>query len=263
MKPPVFNAAWPDDVKALYQHDIEEIWDKSLVPHIWNQYHNQIDTYTAVVGCGSLDILDVGCAQATLAITLAEQGHRVTAVDIRPHFLEYAQSRHTSGDVRFVKANVLEDEIPGTYDLIFANQIIEHLVYPKTLVARLKALLRPGGRLVVTTPNCDYLVSHLPSYRELGNPADWEHMQFTADGDGHFYAYLSSELEQVFEQAGMRQVHVRFFETPWISGHMKVRYLHGWCPVSWLKLLDKVTLRSELLARRFSHQLMIQGVREA
>ena len=77
-----------------------------------------------------LEILDVGCAQGTLALLLAERGHRVTAVDLRADFLQYAQSRHTHGDVRFLQANALEEDIPGQYDLVFANQLIEHLVYP-------------------------------------------------------------------------------------------------------------------------------------
>lgn len=261
MKPPEFNPLWPDDVKALYKHDIEEIWDRSIAPHLWNQYHNQIDTYSQIAGPKQLDILDVGCAQATLALLLAEKGHRVTAVDIRPQFLDYARSRYTSGVIQFVTANVLEDVLPGTYDLIFANQIIEHLVYPVHLLVRLSAALRPGGRIVITTPNGDYIMNSLPSFQELGDPASWEHMQHTADGDGHFYAYLKNELEQIFEKAGMSNIHFKFFETPWISGHIKFRYLHGFCPAAWLKVLDKLTLKNKFLARKLGHQLMIIGTR--
>ena len=184
MKPPVFNPDWSAEVKALHLHDLQEIWDRRLAPHVWNQYHNQLETYMAYAGQVPLDVLDVGCAQGTLALLLAERGHRVTAVDLRPEFLTYAKTRHTQGEIRFLVANVLEDEIPGTFDLIFANQIIEHLVYPEQMLRRLAAKLKPGGRLVVTTPNGRYVRNSLPSYRELGNPKDWEHLQFTADGDG-------------------------------------------------------------------------------
>ena len=65
---------------------------------------------------------------------------------------------------------MLEDEISGTYDLIFANQIVEHLVYPDRLLSQLKRVLRPGGRIVVTTPNYDYVKNDLPSYSQLGDP---------------------------------------------------------------------------------------------
>lgn len=144
MKPPVFDATWPDDVKALFRHDMQEMWDPNVAPQIWNQYHNQIDLYLAFAGQKPLRILDVGCAQGTLALLLAEQGHSVIAVDIRPQFLDYARSRHTAGDVRFMAANVLEEDLPDGQDLVFANQVIEHLVYPGRLISRLERLLAPG-----------------------------------------------------------------------------------------------------------------------
>jgi 2-polyprenyl-3-methyl-5-hydroxy-6-metoxy-1,4-benzoquinol methylase len=261
MNPPIYDPAWPDDVQALYRHDRQEIWDRRIAPHIWNLYHDQLDRYLAIAGNRPLRILDVGCAQATLALKLAERGHRVTAVDIRPQFLEYAKSRHSHGEISFVAANVLEDDLPGDYDLVFANQLIEHLVYPVDLLRRLRAMLRPGGRLLVTTPNGHYLKNNLPSYRELGNPRDWEHKQFSADGDGHFFAYRDEELKQAFVDAGLVDVECGYFETPFINGHMKIRYLHLWLPVAPLRVADRVLLSVPLVGRRLAHQLFAVGRR--
>ncbi|MBK8742600.1 MAG: class I SAM-dependent methyltransferase [Betaproteobacteria bacterium] len=207
--------------------------------------------------------MDVGCAQGTLALVLGERGHRVTAVDLREEFLEYARSRYTHGDVRFRSGNILEDGVDGSYDLIFANQIIEHLVYPGRLLQRLMRSLRPGGRLVVTTPNCDYVRNSLPSFRELGDPQDWEHLQFTADGDGHFYAYLREELVEIFETSGFADIETRFFESPMISGHMKVRYLHGFVPGKLLRAADRLLVGVPFFGRRLAHQLLVTGVAPA
>lgn len=260
MKPPRFDSRWPEDVQALYRHDMQEIWDPSIAPQIWNQYHNQLDLYRRLCNDrGRLDILDVGCAQGTLALLLAEDGHNVCAMDIRKQFLDYAASRHEKGDVRFVCANAMEGEIDGQYDLIFANQIIEHLVYPLELVQRLAARLKPGGRLVMTTPNGGYLKNSLPSFKELGDPAQHEHRQFTADGDGHFFAYRVDELAEIFSGAGLRNIRVSHFETPWISGHMKLRYLHSWVLVALLRALDAATLFVPGLGKRFAHQLLVVG----
>lgn len=259
MKPPIHSEAWPAEVQALYRHDMQEIWDRSLAPHIWNQYHNQLDQYLGIAGQEPLDILDVGCAQGTLALLLGEGGHRVMAVDLRPEFLDYARSRHSRGEVRFLQANALEDEIPGRYDLVFANQLIEHLVYPQEFLTRLRTNLRPGGRMVVTTPNGAYLKNTLPSFRELGDPRQWEHLQFTADGDGHFYAYLADELMEICRAVGLQNVNARYFESPLISGHMKVRHLHGFLPVGLLKALDRLVLRTPWLGPRSAHQLLVTG----
>ena len=50
MKPPSFDAAWPADVLALYRHDMQEMWDRTIAPQVWNQYHNQLDLYLELCG---------------------------------------------------------------------------------------------------------------------------------------------------------------------------------------------------------------------
>ena len=262
MKRPTHDPSWSPEIEALYHHDMQEIWDPTINRHIWNQYHNQLDIYLALAPAPKLgpllDILDVGCAQGTLAMILAERGHRVLAVDLRQPFLDYAKSRYTYGNIEFMVANALEMELDRRFDLIFANQIIEHLVYPERLVGRLKSLLKPRGRLVVTTPSWHYLRNNLPSFSEIGDPSDHEDKQFTADGDGHFYAYSDYELEKVFESQGFDTIEIRHFETPFISGHLKVRHLHGILPVGILRAIDRLTLATSL-GRRLAHQTMVTG----
>jgi len=260
MKPPTPDPSWSPEVMALYRHDMREMWDRSIAPHVWNQYRDQLARYLAIAGDAPLKVLDVGCAQGTLALLLAERGHDVTALDLRAEFLEYAKSRHTHGNVRFIPMNALEEDLPTGFDLVFANQLIEHVVHPDRLVNRLKQALRPGGRLVVTTPNGSYVRNTLPSHRELGDPAKWEHLQFSADGDGHFFAYRAGELADVFRDCGLRQIRTQFFETPWISGHMRVRHLHGWVPSPVLRTLDRATLALPWVGPRLAHQLLMTGL---
>lgn len=264
MKPPVYDPAWGEEIKALYRHDVQEIWDPTISRQVWNQYNNQLDLYLHIAGETSpgkaKTILDVGCAQGTLALLLAERGHRVYAVDLRPHFLEYAKSRYVHGDIQFIEGNALELDLNERFDLIFANQIIEHLVYPQVLVHRLIYLLDSGGQLVTTTPNWHYLVNtKLPSYKELGDPTQHEHRQFTADGDGHFFAYRADELVEIFRNEGLVDVQFHYFETPLISGHLKIRYLHKLVPVGLLRWLDRLLLAMPKLGRVLAHQLLITG----
>jgi 2-polyprenyl-3-methyl-5-hydroxy-6-metoxy-1,4-benzoquinol methylase len=260
MKHPVFDSSWSEEVKALYAHDMREMWDRSIAPHVWNQYHNQIDLYTSYAEGHKLRILDVGCAQATLALLLAERGHEVVAVDLREDFLKYAKTRYEHGQISFIRADVLNDEIEGHFDLVFANQIVEHLVYPGRLLSALKRRLNDGGRLVMTTPNADYFRSRLPTFSQLGDAADFEHLQNSADGDGHFYAYTAEELVREFVAAGFSDVTHRFFETPVISGHVKLRYLHGWLPSPILSGSERFLEKFPSICRRFGHQLLVTAV---
>lgn len=261
MKQPAFDSAWSDEVKRVYEHDLREIWNPMIARHIFNMYHSQLQRLQKFAPNQPCKILDVGCAQATLAMQLAEAGHKVTAMDLRQDFLDYAQLRWTHGDIKFVCGNVLnidDNQMSEKYDLIFANQIIEHLVYPLEMVTALKKRLNLQGRLIVTTPNGQYLKNKLPTFTALGDPNQWQEKQFTADGDGHFFAYLASELETIFHDAGFQSITCENYETPWISGHMKFRYLHPILPFRLLNAFDKLSLASPLRSR-ISHQLLISG----
>ena len=263
MKPPQYDFSWNEEVKALYNHDIQEIWDPTICRNVWNQYHNQLDTYLSLVNTLSqgkrLSILDVGCAQATLAILLVERGHRVHAVDIRPQFLEYAKTRYTHGDIHFVCGNIFDLSFDEDFDIVIANQIVEHLVYPQRLFEHLRDYIAAKGHLIVTTPNHEYLVSTLPSFGELGDLSVHESKQFTADADGHFFAYRASELLEIMKAAGFENTQATFFESPFVSGHMRVRYLHRFTPVKLLRLLDTLLLRTLGIGRKLAHQLMVVG----
>lgn len=256
MKPPVRDPAWSDEVVEIWRNDMREIWDPRIERHSYHCYHNQLDLYLDLADrYAAQSVLDVGCAQGTLALMLAERGRKVTAIDLRPSFLEYARSRWERGDVRFLAANIFDRPDLGTFDLVFANQIIEHVVYPAELLRILARYLAPGGVLVITTPNHDYVRSGLPSFRELGDPAAHEHRQFTAGGEGHFFAYTVEELREAASAAGLGVAETRFFESPWISGHMRVRHLHGLMPLAALRALDRATLL--VAGRRLAHQLMM------
>jgi 2-polyprenyl-3-methyl-5-hydroxy-6-metoxy-1,4-benzoquinol methylase len=261
VKRPVFDPSWPIDVQRVYEHDMREIWDSKIAFQVWTQYHAQLARYLSVASTPSIRILDVGCAQATLALLLAEAGHRVVAMDIRASFLEYAKSRYEKGDIRFVVGNATEADFREEFDIVFCNQLIEHLVHPEELVERLGRALAPGGRLIVTTPNGCYVRNSLPSFSSLGDRARYEARQFTADGDGHFFAYRADELPPLFRRPLFGSVEVAFFETPWVSGHMKLRYLQPRLGDSLLQRLDAWTLRIPWAGRHLAGQLIAIGTR--
>jgi 2-polyprenyl-3-methyl-5-hydroxy-6-metoxy-1,4-benzoquinol methylase len=258
LKPPVPNPAWSEEVRRLYEHDLREIWDPKIAPHIWAQYHYLLDFYFTLVPANPpLDILDVGCAQATLGLLLAEKGHRVTALDIRPEFLEYAASRHIHGEIQFVAGNLFEkDLLDKSYDLVFANQIIEHVLDPVSKVRRLARHIRPGGRLIMTTPNWAYFRSSLPSYHEFVETGD-SFQENTADADGHFFAYRLEELLEQVKLGGLEVTKSGWLETPFVNGHAKVRHLMPLIPKRIGKAIDNVLLGWPGMNRRMAHQLYV------
>src|SRR4029077_2344713 len=84
----------------LRAHDVEELWDHSLSPHVAAAYRARTELLSELVeklaGPGGR-VLDVGCAQGTLGLMLAERGARVSLLDIRPENIAYARSRFERG----------------------------------------------------------------------------------------------------------------------------------------------------------------------
>ena len=99
-----------------------------------------------------LRILDFGCGIGIPAFTLAEKGHKVTAVDVRGtgtlEFLKWRCQQHG------VPIEIIESEggapeglLKGEYDIIIAMDSIEHISEWKRTVAVLSEHLKPQGYL--------------------------------------------------------------------------------------------------------------------
>jgi 2-polyprenyl-3-methyl-5-hydroxy-6-metoxy-1,4-benzoquinol methylase len=55
-----------------------------------------------------------------------------------------------------------DDESRGTIDVVMGSEVIEHVTSPKAFVRTLRAMLKPGGVLVLTTPNGDDIDPQTP-----------------------------------------------------------------------------------------------------
>ena len=52
----------------------------------------------------------------------------------------------------FPDFDVCEQRVPDTFDLIIADQVFEHLLWPYRAARNVRSMLRPGGRFLLTTP---------------------------------------------------------------------------------------------------------------
>lgn len=108
-------------------------------------------------------ILDFGCASGALGAALKQrQGAEVVGIEIVP---EYAADAEQVLD-RVICADATEalaTEDLGSFDCVIAADVLEHLVDPWTTLKSAVDRLEPGGTVVVSLPNVQYL----RTYREL------------------------------------------------------------------------------------------------
>lgn len=101
--------------------------------------------------------LDVGCGGGLLSEALARDGARVTAIDLAPELVKVARlHRLESGvqvDYQLRSVESLAEEQPATFDVITCMEMLEHVPDPPAIIRACHALLKPGGRLFVSTLN--------------------------------------------------------------------------------------------------------------
>ncbi len=139
-------------------------------------------------------VLDVGCGGGLLSEALAAAGAEVTGIDVTPEALAVARLHlKESGlavDYREITAEALAEAEPEHYDIITCMEMLEHVPEPASVIAACARLLRPGGRLLLSTLNrtpqaflgaivgAEYLLRWLPrgthEYAKLIRPAELE-----------------------------------------------------------------------------------------
>ncbi|MFE5602609.1 class I SAM-dependent methyltransferase [Streptomyces coelicoflavus] len=98
------------------------------------------------------DVLDVGCGTGSLSRLVAENGHRVTGVDLAPQMVEQARAKFAAAGLagRFV---VGDAAVPPTDDARFDVVLSRHLVWtlpdPESALREWVGRLRPGGTLIL------------------------------------------------------------------------------------------------------------------
>ena len=96
---------------------------------------------------------DVGCGAGLLAEPLARLGADVTGVDPAPENIAAARI-HAEGqglDIDYRVGSI--EALTGTYQLITALEVIEHVTDPRAFVAGLARVLAADGLLILSTPN--------------------------------------------------------------------------------------------------------------
>lgn len=97
--------------------------------------------------------LDVGCGAGLLAEPLARLGAAVTGTDAAPELIEAARTHagEQGLEIHYVAGEVAT--LDGTFDLVTALEVVEHVADPASFVRSLADRLASGGLLIMSTPN--------------------------------------------------------------------------------------------------------------
>lgn len=128
---------------------------------------------------------------------------QVSAIDFSPAAVRDAQKRGVKAIVGSV-----EEKLPfksNTFDVVFWGDNIEHVLYPAKIMHEIYRVLKPGGRVILSTPNQAYwryrlymlINGALPRTEGEDNPPwEWTHIRF----------FNRSILQQLFSTTSFKEL---------------------------------------------------------
>ena len=143
-------------------------------------------------------LLDVGCGDGSLVLGLKDKARLTVGMDRSPDHCVAAEAK----GVRAVCVDLHAPRLPcrdGVFDAVACLDVIEHVLDPRHLLRELARVLRPGGILVLTTPNIRYYGFVLTLVRgrfprTSGDPEGY-------DG-GHLHYFTFADIRALLEEAG-------------------------------------------------------------
>jgi 2-polyprenyl-3-methyl-5-hydroxy-6-metoxy-1,4-benzoquinol methylase len=140
-------------------------------------------------------LLEIGCGSGDLMAFMKQKGWHVIGLDTDPVAVQTARSRGlTVYDGALETAGFSSDDM----DVIVMNHVIEHVPQPARMLQACYRILKPGGRLMMTTPNHE----------------SWGHSRFQQNWRGlepprHLFVFNQSALLRLIRQAGFRKLDLR------------------------------------------------------
>jgi SAM-dependent methyltransferase len=192
-------------------------------------------------------LLDLGCGRGDALHAFAASGYDVAGIDLSPRSPQLAREF----DVRI--ADLETDALPfeqASFDYVFSKSVVEHSFRPVAILERAYTALRPGGKIVVMTPN-------------------WLHTGRRAfyGGVGHVTPFTTVSMRRTLELAGFTRVRTSFFyQLPFLwrfpflrplvraVGLLHIPYRPFYERAPWPESLNKLI--------RFSTEVMLLGYGE-
>jgi 2-polyprenyl-3-methyl-5-hydroxy-6-metoxy-1,4-benzoquinol methylase len=122
--------------------------------------NNKMKRMIKSINLKDISLADIGGADGAFVFGLSSslsKDTEVTLIDISPVYLQMAKKlyKRFKGKLKFktVLSDVDDLKIKEKFDVIFFRSILEHLYFPETSLMNLNNALKPGGLLLIITPN--------------------------------------------------------------------------------------------------------------
>lgn len=140
-------------------------------------------------------LLDVGCGDGTDIAQLKSLGWQVEGAEVDPVAVKVARER----GLIVHHGTLSEQAFPAeSFDVVSMSHVIEHLHSPREVLLECRRILKPGGRLIIATPNVHGMLHQ--KYKE-----HW----LALDPPRHLMLFTQASLATMVKQTGFSNVTTR------------------------------------------------------
>src|SRR4051812_25350216 len=145
-------------------------------------------------------VLDIGCGTGDALVHHRSRGCTVRGVEADPHAVALARARGLDIDQGAFDPAAYA---PESYDVVTLDQVVEHFTDPIAALRGIHMVLRPGGTVVLATPNAASAVARVAGDR-------WIHWH----APYHLHFFTRASLAHAAERAGLVISDVRTITQP-------------------------------------------------
>lgn len=147
--------------------------------------------------------LDIGCGPGTFIGALPDGVHESVGVDIAPAQIGYALRNHSRGERNFLLLD--GNQLPfrdGKFDVVTSVELLEHVSRAEgiRLLREAHRILKPGGRILLSTPNYGSLWPLIEKLVNMVGEVDY--------APQHITLYNRGTLDAMIGEAGFHDVRV-------------------------------------------------------
>lgn len=140
-------------------------------------------------------ILDVGCGRGLMLASLKARGWSCAGTEVSDQLAARLRER---GIAVYAAANLADCHLPAeSFDVITLWHSLEHVAHPAQTTREVSRLLKPGGVMIVETPN-------LASWQAAVGGGRWFHL----DTPRHLYHFSADTLRGMLADAGLKPIRV-------------------------------------------------------